>query len=140
MLDKTALRSVMLGVIQSGSFPANGPELSAAIAGYVQASGSPVGPTISYTLAPCTGAGWTELSTYATSTGKGVGDKIVSIAMVTEFSASTKAVPAEHGTHILPMSFNAGASAGNLSNESDYLKVWDRVAEAIIKYFEPEIK
>lgn len=140
MLDKNALTSAMLGVVQGGSFPENAPALSAAIASYVQAAGTPTGSTISFVLGPCTGVGWVALAADAASSGKGVGNTVISIALATEFASSTKVVPASHGTTVLPMSFNAGAKAGDLSNESDYVKVWGRISEAIIKFFEPEIR
>ena len=140
MLDKNALKSTMLSVIQGGSFPANASHLSAAIAAYVQANGTPTPPTISYTLSPKSGLGWEALIPLAISSGKGIGDKIISVALATEFAASIKVVPAPHGTQTLPMNFNRGANVGDLSNEDDYNKVWERIAEAIIEFFKPEIK
>jgi hypothetical protein len=139
MLDKNALKQKLIAAVQSGSFPENAPMMSAAIASYVKSNGTALPPTITYTLAPCDGTGWRALIPEAISSKKGISDKIISMGIAAEFAGSTKKIPASHGTHTVPMSFNTGARVPDLSNETDFDVVWDKISQAIIDFFKPEI-
>lgn len=138
MLNKDGLKEALKTAIQSGPFPGSKTALSSAIVSYVMANGTALSPTISYTLAPASGDGWEALIAKASSSG--VGNDIISTAIATEFASSTKEIPAPHGTQIVPMSFNSGASVKNLTDAQDFDEVWGKISEAIIDFFSTEIK
>ena len=138
MLKVDELKEVLKTAVRDGSFPANAIKLSGAIVGYVKAKGTAKSPTISYTLGPANGLGWTSLIPMASS--KGVADYIISHAITTEFASSLKVIPAHTGVITVPMSFNSAAKVGDMSKMTDYDQVWEEISHAIIEFFKPEIE
>lgn len=138
MLDKNGLKEVLKTAVQSGAFPASGSALSGAIVSYVKANGTPKPPTISFTLGPASGSGWALLIPKAGSTG--VADYIISDAVAAEFAGSMKVIPGVPAPITLPMSFNTGAKVADMSNVKDFDETWDKISEAIIEFFKPEIE
>lgn len=137
MLNKDELKKELEAAVQTGTFPANGVMLSSAIKNYVTAKGTQVPPTISYTLGPATGDNWKNLILKASSSG--VSEFIIQEVIVPEFSGSTKVIPAVPVPITVPMSFNLAAKVSNLSELNEFDDVWDKIAEAIIDFFKPEI-
>ena len=138
MLDKNGLKEVLKTAVQSGKFPDSGAALSGAIVSYVKANGSPKAPTISYTLGPASGSSWSLLISKASSSG--VADFIISDVISLEFGGSMKVIPAAPSPITVPMSFNNGAKVADMSNVKDFDETWERISEAIIEFFKPEIE
>lgn len=139
MLNKDALKAVMIAAVQSGPFPACAPILSQAIANYVQSNGTPVAPTMSFTLAPLTGEGWVKLRPIAEASRKGVAEEIIKITMPTETALSTKVIPGPDGPIVVGMHFNTGAKIADLSGDTTFGPAWGKIAEGIIEFFKPEV-
>jgi len=138
MLNVEDLKKVLIESVQSGSFPGSAPTLSNAIRSYVTSNGTPNPPTISFSLGPCSGAGWIALSAKACDTG--VAEYIISTAIITEFASSTKVIPGPTGVETVPMTFNTSAKVKNLSDVTDYNIVWEEIAKAVIDFFKTEIQ
>lgn len=138
MLDVNGLKEALVSAIQSAPFPGSASLLSAAIVGYVQANGTAKSPTISYILAPASGAGWISLIDKASSSG--VGDYIISDGAVSEFAGSSKVIPGPTGVITVPMVFNTSAKVSDLSNITDFDQVWLEISKALIEFFKPEIE
>ena len=137
MLDPTSMKEYLKGIASSTSYLDTGFALTSGLIGYLHANGTAVSPTISYTLAPGAGAGWDMLVSKASSNG--VAEYIVSDWLATDFAASTKVIPAEHGTRVVPMVFNNAAVVPSMKHVDNYDQAWDMVTKAIIDFFKPEI-
>lgn len=137
MLVAENMRDVLCAAVSTGSFPENAEALSSALKNYIQLNGQSVGSTISYTLSPCDGIGFTSLIDKASP--KGVADDFISTGLATELATSTKVIPASHGVQTVPMSFDTSAKVSDLSKLDDYRDVWLEISKAIIKYLKPEI-
>lgn len=136
MLVASELKEKIIAALQSGDFPGSAAMISSAIKSYVMANGTPTPPTISYTLAPCSGAGWKALIPLAGSSG--VGDKIISVGLSAEFGASTKVVPGVPPVTV-PMTFKTSAKVDDLTEIYDFDTVWQKISEAIVDFFSIEI-
>jgi len=125
------LGQAMLAAAAGGSA-----SLSAAMKAYISSNGSPVAPALSFSLAPCAGAGWEALKLLAPPNA-GIGESIISVAVFTELSSSTKTMPPPTGA--IPATWNAGASVKGLNPSSSANDAWDKIGAAIKDYISPTI-
>lgn len=137
-MNAEELRDKIVEALQGGSFPGNAAQISKAISSYVEDKGTPLPPTIRYTLAPCSGIGWEALIPLASE--KGVGSSIISVGVAAEFAASTKVIPGPEGVQVVPMVFNTSAKVSDLTKLTDFREVWLEISKAIIEFFKTEIK
>lgn len=131
------MKEYLKGIASSTSYPEAGLAITSGLTSYIKAYGTPTGSTISYTLGPCSGAGWDLLVSKASSSG--VAEYIVSDWLVTEYAGSTKVVPSSTGPKTVPMSFNSAVVVPNMSHLDNYDQAWDQISRAIIDFFSPEI-